>query len=230
VPPHEPDQPADHAADPPDGVADPQQVHGSDNPLGDVEVLGLPAPKAAPQPPPPTRRHRLDARLGDGVRAVVGRLPAASTLTRYTTDLGSMFMATTAGLALLRLGHRRTAAEVVAAGVLGWVVAQESKKAFDRPRPYQAEGVRRLIPEPTGSSMPSGHAAVAAAVTTVLSARSLPGRRWPWPLLAGWVPATRIHLGVHYPSDTVVGLALGHLLGRGVLGVSAGLGRVAARR
>jgi hypothetical protein len=103
-------------------------------------ALGLPAPPAAPEPPPRTRRHRLDARCGDAVRSVVGRLPAATAVTRHTTDLGSMFMVTTAGAVLAAAGRRRVAGELVVGGALGWVTAQEVKKAFDRPRPYQSEG------------------------------------------------------------------------------------------
>ncbi len=189
-------------------------------PLPEGGPLGLPAPQARSAPPPPTRRHRLDARLGDAVRSAVSRIPGSTPLTRHTTDLGSMFMTVTAAAALLRAGRRRQSAEIMAAGTLGWVVAQEVKNVFDRPRPYQAEGTRRLIPEPTGSSMPSGHSAVVGAVATVIAHRSVPGRRWPWPLVALWVPATRIHLGVHYPSDTAVGLGLGHGLGLAVLALS----------
>jgi membrane-associated phospholipid phosphatase len=165
--------------------------------------------------------HRADARVGDAVRAVTGdRGPVVDAAVRITTDLGSMFMVVWAGATLERLGHRRAALEVLAAGNLGWVIAQEAKRSFDRPRPYQAEGTPRLIPEPSGSSLPSGHAAVAAAVATVLADRSAIGRRWPWVLMAVYVPLTRVHLGVHYPTDTLAGALLGHGLGRVVRAVS----------
>lgn len=162
----------------------------------------------------------MDARLGDVVRSAVGRVPGAGAITRHTTDLGSMFMVTAAAFQLRRLGHRREAAEVLAAGSIGWVVAHYAKTIVDRPRPYEAEGVRRLIPPPTGSSMPSGHAAVVSAVTTVLACHSRPNWRWPWPFVTAWVPMTRIHLGVHYPSDTVAGALLGHGLGQAVAAIS----------
>ncbi len=167
--------------------------------------------------------HRLDAALGDLVRSVVGQAPGAVAITRHTTDLGSMFMVTAAAVGLRRFGHRRSAAEVLTAGSLAWVIAHYAKTLVDRPRPYEAEQVRRLIPPPTGSSMPSGHAAVVSAVTTVLASHSRPGERWGWPLVTAWVPTTRIFLGVHYPADTVAGAVLGHGLGRAVAGVSARL-------
>jgi undecaprenyl-diphosphatase len=164
--------------------------------------------------------HRADARTGDALRELIGRVPHVEAVTRHTTDLGSMFMVVAATATLERMGRRRTALEVLAAGSLGWVAAHKAKEVVERPRPYQAEGVRRLIPEPTGSSMPSGHSAVVAAVTTILAGESTARRRWPWPLVTLWVPMTRIHLGVHYPSDTLAGLTLGHALGRVVLAVS----------
>ncbi|CAN5256462.1 hypothetical protein BH23ACT9_BH23ACT9_29410 [soil metagenome] len=169
--------------------------------------------------------HRADARLGDGVRLLTGgRGPVADLWFRATTDLGSMFMVVWASVALERMGRRRAALEVLAAGNLGWFVAQTAKKSFNRQRPYQLEGTLRLIPEPSGSSMPSGHAAVAAAVATVLADDSVPGRRWPWALMAAYVPVTRVHLGVHYPTDTAAGAAIGWVLGRGVRAVSRRIG------
>ncbi|WP_370327679.1 phosphatase PAP2 family protein [Euzebya sp.] len=161
--------------------------------------------------------HRADARLGDVVRATTGRVGSSDDIARLTTDLGSMFMVVFAAATLSRLGHHRRAIEVLAAGTLGWSVAQQAKEIVDRPRPYEAEGTRRLIPEPVGSSMPSGHSAVVFAVAAVLADRSRPGRRWPWPIMALWVPMTRVHLGVHYPADTLVGATLGLGLGRAVL-------------
>ena len=131
-----------------------------------------------------------------------------------------MFMVAGSAGVLLASGLMRRALEVSVAGALGWTVAQQVKKTFARSRPYQADQTRRLIPEPTGSSMPSGHAAVVASVATVLAAHSDRRRRWVWGALAVWVPVTRIHLGVHYPSDTMVGLGLGRMLGQFVLRLS----------
>lgn len=164
--------------------------------------------------------HDVDRQAGEIIRRAVGRLPAATAVTRATTDLGSMFMVVGASAVLLMRGRRRRALEVAAAGALGWTVAQRVKHAFDRLRPYQAEDTVRLIPEPTGSSMPSGHAAVVAGVASVLAADSCRRRRWVWAVVAAWVPLTRIHLGVHYPTDTVVGLGLGRILGTVVLRLS----------
>lgn len=45
-----------------------------------------------------------------------------------------------------RPGHTRLAAEVLSAVRLGWVVAHFAEAIVHRPRPYEAELVRRLIP------------------------------------------------------------------------------------
>jgi len=66
--------------------------------------------------------------------------------------------------------------------------------------------------EPTGASFPSGHAAQAFAVATMLSLRYRPVVSLPAFLWAGLVAYGRIYVGVHYPSDVLGGMAVGALL------------------
>ena len=58
------------------------------------------------------------------------------------------------------------------------------------------------------SSFPSGHAGTAFAIATVLSNR-YPRLRIPFYLGATLVGISRIYLGRHYPSDVLVGAAIG---------------------
>jgi membrane-associated phospholipid phosphatase len=58
------------------------------------------------------------------------------------------------------------------------------------------------------SSFPSGHAASAFAFAYAVG-RHLPGLAVPIRLLAGGVAYSRIHTGVHYPGDVVIGSILG---------------------
>ncbi len=86
------------------------------------------------------------------------------------------------------------------------------KHAVGRPRPY----VRRALTsrgETQGEnflSFPSGHAAISAALVTSWSLSHpdwyvvAPGATW-----AAGVALSRIHLGVHYPSDVLTGAVLG---------------------
>ncbi|HEY8340991.1 MAG TPA: phosphatase PAP2 family protein, partial [Egibacteraceae bacterium] len=87
-------------------------------------------------------------------------------------------------------------------------------------------GVRRLVRPPTGSSFPSGHAAVGAAVMTVLADSAQ--RRWARTLLHGlgaYVGWSRVFVGVHYPTDVLGGAGLGLALGSLWRGPVAALGR-----
>lgn len=67
---------------------------------------------------------------------------------------------------------------------------------------------RRIVPTPRSSSFPSGHAASAAAFTTGVALESPVAGAALAPLAAA-VAYSRVHTGVHWPSDVVVGAAVG---------------------
>jgi undecaprenyl-diphosphatase len=64
---------------------------------------------------------------------------------------------------------------------------------------------------PTSTSFPSGHAAAAFAFATGVG-QVLPGAGFPLRALAGLVAYSRVHTGVHYPGDVLVGALLGAAL------------------
>jgi membrane-associated phospholipid phosphatase len=83
------------------------------------------------------------------------------------------------------------------------------KGVFDRPRPSVVDpAVHPLVAVPHNGSMPSTHAtsAFAAAVAVGLVH---PRLRWPLVALAALIAFSRVWLGVHYPTDVLVGAALG---------------------
>ncbi len=87
------------------------------------------------------------------------------------------------------------------------------KDIIDRPRPPLGDhNVHALIALPHDPSMPSGHAFTSFTCAIVLAGFA---PRWRVPLLvyAGLVALTRPYLGVHYPSDVIVGACLGVALG-----------------
>jgi membrane-associated phospholipid phosphatase len=84
------------------------------------------------------------------------------------------------------------------------------KLVFHGPRPYwYSSRVLALSTEPT-FGMPSGHAQNATAVWGLLAA--MLRRRWAWAValaLIVTIGLSRIYLGVHFPSDVLVGWLIG---------------------
>lgn len=156
--------------------------------------------------------QRIDVRVGDVLRRL--SVPRVDRLVTGTTDLGSLYGALGVAGALGLAGRRDTATDVLGVGSLAWVLAQTNKRLVRRQRPYEAHEVRRLIRPPTGSSFPSGHAAVAGAVMSLLAERARGPRSRRMLRGLGWyVAASRVYVGVHYPTDVIGGAGLGMVLG-----------------
>lgn len=89
------------------------------------------------------------------------------------------------------------------------LVIQQLKDLFDRPRPFQSlPEVRLLAGRGDHGSMPSGHSAnwfAGTVVTFLFYRRSV---WWMLPI-ACLVALSRPYVGVHYPSDILVGALLG---------------------
>jgi len=90
------------------------------------------------------------------------------------------------------------------------------KPLFPRRRPAAEEVPmhRRLVRRPTSSSFPSGHSASAAAFVTAVAMES-PKTGAALAPLAVAVAYSRVHTGVHWPSDVGVGIGIG--IGAGLL-------------
>ena len=86
------------------------------------------------------------------------------------------------------------------------------KACFRRVRPTDDHPPEGPLPygmhRPISSSFPSGHAASAFAFAYAVG-RHLPGLAVPIRLLAGGVAYSRVHTGVHYPGDVVIGSIVG---------------------
>lgn len=117
------------------------------------------------------------------------------------------------GMAVLGGSRGRQAAfdGLVAIGTTSAAVNLGIKPLARRRRPERAEPDPfgdRYVPMPRSTSFPSGHAASAFAFAYAVS-RDLPRLAVPVGLLAGAVAHSRVHTGVHYPSDVVIGSILG---------------------
>lgn len=169
----------------------------------------------------------LDVSAHDWVVAHRRAWPLVTTVFRAATRFGNPDEATLAtalvAFGLYALGKkgvgrvRRSEALVWLGAILGGrFLSIGLKLVFRRERPPALD---RLVFEDT-YSFPSGHSVFAAVFFTMLAVeltRSLP-RRWPWAraaaiaacvALALTVGASRVWLGVHYPTDVLGGLLLG---------------------
>ena len=82
------------------------------------------------------------------------------------------------------------------------------KFAVQRPRPFEAGLDRRLIDEPFGNSFPSGHSTQAMTIVTAVAV-VYPNVAAPLYCLGLAIALSRIYLGVHFPFDVLLGVALG---------------------
>ena len=134
-----------------------------------------------------------------------------------------LWLAIAAGLGAVGgpAGRRAAVRGTVAIGVTSPLVNLAAKSAWSRRRPDRADAgvpVGRDVRMPTSASFPSGHAASGFAFATAV------GRDQPWlgmalRFLAAAVAYSRVHTGVHYPGDAVVGSLVGAGTGQAVAGV-----------
>lgn len=103
---------------------------------------------------------------------------------------------------------RRDALLYLAVLISGWGLAMGLKPIFAISRPENV----RFVTSATGYSMPSGHTLMSFASAVFLHPRAgkfkLP--IWAFAIL---ISLSRVIIGVHYPSDILVGAVLGGLLG-----------------
>ena len=118
-------------------------------------------------------------------------------------------------------GRRAAVRGTAAIGVTSALVNLAVKSAWSRQRPDRVGAgvpVRRNVRMPASTSFPSGHAASGFAFAAAI------GRDQPWlglalRFLAATVAYSRVHTGVHYPGDAVVGALIGEGTGQAVAGL-----------
>ncbi|HEY5832491.1 bifunctional phosphatase PAP2/diacylglycerol kinase family protein [Streptomyces sp.] len=140
-----------------------------------------------------------------GAEPVLPRLSRAA-------DHGRLWFAVAAGMAATggRGGRRAAVRGLGSLALASLTVNVVGKGAVRRTRPIlgTVPVIRRLHRQPVTSSFPSGHSASAAAFAAGAATES---GAWGTALapVAASVAFSRVYTGVHYPSDVVVGCALG---------------------
>ena len=106
------------------------------------------------------------------------------------------------------LDSSRRAGWARATGVVAGTFALNTtiKLIVRRPRP-QLSGLPALTSTPTQLSFPSAHSSTSFAGALVYTRLGLPAA--PLYALAALLAASRLYLGVHYPSDIIAGALLG---------------------
>jgi undecaprenyl-diphosphatase len=147
-----------------------------------------------------------------------------STVANYSR----LWLVTAAAMAVMGgpTGRRAARQGVLAIALTSAVTNLVLKPLARRQRPTRSDGRpvpdSRRVRRPVSASFPSGHAASAFAFAAAVG-QAAPGVRLPLHVAAATVAYSRVHTGVHFPSDVAIGAAVGELCGRAV-------GRLATRR
>ena len=168
-----------------------------------------------PDDPPPSRRS-LDGRLVRSINQIEDPLFTGTMRVADWTSIKTFYsIAPLMGAAALVTGSEADPSlQMLASEVATVGIVFGAKWALKRPRPYATWSDVKKRTAGTGEfdpySFPSGHSAMAFTVATSLS---LAYPKWyviaPSYVWATSIAVSRNWLGVHYPSDVVVGALVG---------------------
>jgi len=146
-----------------------------------------------------SRAHRMRA---TGIDEALVRLTEAANYSRLWLLLAGV-LAAAGG----RRGRRAAGRGLLATAVAALIANGPAKLLVRRRRPSGFPS-SPLIRMPRSTSFPSGHSAAAFAFATGASCQ-VPALSAVLGPLAGAVAYSRVHAGVHYPSDVAAGAAIG---------------------
>ena len=105
-------------------------------------------------------------------------------------------------------------------GAAGVALYKWLKQRTLRPRPYQVRAAIHAAADPLDQfSFPSGHTLHAVSFSILMTAYHPPLALLVWPF-AVLVAASRVVLGLHYPSDVLAGAAIGAALALAAIGIT----------
>ncbi len=149
------------------------------------------------------------------------RTPESGHISTFITELGNSLSALTI-CGLISRKDPETAYLGANAVAYSGIACLTLKAAFGRARPWLGEGpyaFNGLQISDRYNSMPSGHSATAFALATVL-ARQYPEYKRIFYACASLIALSRVYVHAHWPSDVLVGAALGVWSANQVMGSS----------
>jgi len=145
------------------------------------------------------------------------RVPLFRATLRVASRLGNGVFWYALMLALLAVDGAngvRPVAHMAATGFVCTLLYKWLKSKTSRPRPYAVVSAVRAGADPLDAfSFPSGHTLHAVAFSIVALAY-YPALAWLVVPFTALVAASRVVLGLHYPSDVLAGAAIGALIAR----------------
>ncbi|MGM0368868.1 MAG: phosphatase PAP2 family protein [Bacillota bacterium] len=127
----------------------------------------------------------------------------------YITNLGGARFVIGTSIIIFAIIDRQLGSEVIVALAASHLVVQIIKRVANRPRPYiTLQYIKELTIPFEPHSFPSGHTTAIFSLAVTLSFY-LPAFSLILILLATLVGISRVYLGVHYPSDVLMGGLLG---------------------
>lgn len=128
------------------------------------------------------------------------------------TEIGDQFVFIGVAFIIYWLIDKRSAFKLAFVFIFSAIINVFVKDIVKRPRPHHLHPELNVGDPLADYSMPSGHSQNTAVLATVLHKEYNHKFKWlKWVLLAALiiVPITRMYLGQHYLTDTLVGIGLG---------------------
>ncbi len=139
--------------------------------------------------------------------------PPLGMLFGLITHLGSVVAIVVLSTVLYLISHKREAVLSFTSLLLGIVIVLPLKMLILRPRPYSILETVIPLEGELDASFPSGHSERVFALAVVLSGKGFKASLPPY-LLAFMIAFSRLFLGVHYPTDVLVGSVMGWVVGK----------------
>ncbi|MBR2970388.1 MAG: phosphatase PAP2 family protein [Clostridia bacterium] len=151
-----------------------------------------------------------------------GDKPLIDHVVYFITQFGSEIFFILAVMILYWCVDKREGFRLVNLFMLSQVTVGIIKAAVGRVRPYYHEGIKPILEQTEGYSFPSGHSSNIAVIGTDLTLIAKnKGRFFKTTLIMSviivpLVMFSRVYLGQHFPTDTIVGAIIG--VGTGLIG------------